>query len=71
MVACIYIYSFKFINDVCTFQAMDNENQALPVERLRAIQEQLCGFLLDEVIDPKGEYHCDGSMLPRNPLLDL
>ena len=25
--------------------------------RIRAIQEALCGFLLDEVINPKGEFY--------------
>ena len=28
-------------------------------ERIRAIQESLCGFLLDEVINPKDEFHSD------------
>ena len=28
-------------------------------KRVRAIQEGLCGFLLDEVINPKGEFHSD------------
>ena len=28
-------------------------------ERIRAIQEALCGILLDEVIYPKGEFHSD------------
>ena len=28
-------------------------------ERIRAIQETLCGFLLDEVINPEGEFHSD------------
>ena len=27
--------------------------------RVRAIQEALCGFLLDEVINPKCEFHSD------------
>ena len=27
--------------------------------RIRVIQEALCGFLLDEVINPKGEFHSD------------
>ena len=26
---------------------------------VRAIQEAMCGFLLDEVINPKGEFHGD------------
>ena len=34
------------------------ENLVEP-ERIRAIQEALCGFLLDEVINPKGEFHSD------------
>ena len=25
--------------------------------RIKAIQESLCGFLLDEVINPKGEFY--------------
>ena len=29
------------------------------VEPERAIQEALCGFLLDEVINPNGEFHSD------------
>ena len=28
-------------------------------ERIRAIQEALCGFLLDEMINPNGEFHSD------------
>ena len=28
-------------------------------ERISAIQESLCGFLLDEVINPNGEFHSD------------
>ena len=28
-------------------------------ERIRAIQEALCGFLLDEVINPKCEFYSD------------
>ena len=31
-------------------------------ERIRAIQEALCGFLLDEVINPKGEFYSDQSI---------
>jgi hypothetical protein len=27
--------------------------------RIRAIQESLCGFLLDEVINRKGKFHSD------------
>ena len=30
--------------------------------RIRAIQESLCGFLLDEVINPKGEFYSEQSI---------
>jgi hypothetical protein len=29
----------------------------LPQERMQAIQEEIAGFLLEHVIDPKGEYY--------------
>ena len=29
---------------------------------IKAIQESLCGFLLDEVINPKGEFYLDQSI---------
>ena len=28
-------------------------------ERLKAIHESICGFLLDEVINPNGEFYAD------------
>ena len=31
----------------------------IELERIREIQEALCGFLLDEVINPKGEFYSD------------
>ena len=31
----------------------------IELERIRAIQESLCGFLLDEVINRKGEFYLD------------
>ena len=34
-------------------------NQLLPKDRLRAIHEELAGFLLEEVISERGEYHFD------------
>jgi hypothetical protein len=36
---------------------MDMRGQLLPTARVRAIQEEIAGFLVDQVIDPKGEYH--------------
>ena len=32
----------------------------IPTEKIKAVQEQFCGFLMNEVIDPKGEFHNDG-----------
>ena len=29
----------------------------LPADRVRAIQEEIAGFLLDQVIEPKGEFY--------------
>ena len=31
-------------------------------ERIRAIQEALCGFLLDDVINLKGKFHSDSRI---------
>ena len=31
----------------------------IELERIGAIQDGLCGFLLDEVINPKGKFHSD------------
>ena len=31
----------------------------IKLERIRAIQESICGFLLDEVINPNGEFYSD------------
>ena len=32
-------------------------------KKIQLIQEQLCGFILDEVINPAGEYYASASML--------
>ena len=32
----------------------------IPDERILAIQEALCGFIVREVLDPVGEFYCDG-----------
>ena len=37
------------------------QENRMPSEQVRAIQEQLCGFLLDEVINPKGEFYYSGA----------
>ena len=33
--------------------------QLIQPERIKAIQESICGFLLDEVINPNGEFYAD------------
>jgi hypothetical protein len=31
----------------------------IQLQRIKAIQESICGFLLDEVINPNGEFYAD------------
>ena len=42
---------------------MHMKEELLETEKLRAIQEQLSEFLLDEVVNPAGGFHNDGSNL--------
>ena len=46
----------------------------IELARIRAIQESLCGFLVDEVINRKGEFHSDQKIsvaqLDRNKRRD-
>ena len=44
-------------------------------ERIKAIQESICGFLLDEVINPNGEFYVDprinvGRLDPNKDISD-
>ena len=34
-------------------------DEFIPYDRIRAIQEELAGFFLDQVIHEKGEYHTE------------
>ena len=34
-------------------------DKLIPEEKIMAIQEQLSGFIVEEVIDPKGEFYYD------------
>ena len=57
-------------NNVHTKQNWQMKEDLLEGPRIQAIQEQLCGFLLDEVINPNGEFWCDprvsiGQLDPR------
>jgi hypothetical protein len=36
---------------------MEMRDKLLPTDRVLAIQEEIAGFLVDQVIDPKGEFH--------------
>ena len=35
------------------------KNDLIQLERIKVIQESICGFLLDEVIHPKEEFYAD------------
>ena len=35
------------------------KEELIEMARVKAIQEAMCGFLLDEIINPKGEFHGD------------
>ena len=36
------------------------QDTLIPVERILVIQEALCGFILEQVLDRKGEFYYDG-----------
>ena len=44
---------------VSTWQISCMENALIQRERIKAIQESICGFLLDEVINPNGEFYAN------------
>ena len=33
-------------------------DKLIPEEKIMAIQEQLSGFIVEQVLDPKGEFYC-------------
>ena len=35
-------------------------DKLIPKEKIIAIQEQLSGFIVEQVLDPKGEFYYDG-----------
>ena len=43
--------------NIRTLRLHDIREELLPNDRLEAIQEELAGFLLKEVINPKGPFH--------------
>ena len=36
-------------------------DKLIPEEKIMAIQEQLSGFIIEQVLDPKGEFYYDGQ----------
>ena len=36
-------------------------DKLIPEEKIMAIQEQLSGFIVEQVLDPKGEFYYDGQ----------
>ena len=36
-------------------------DKLIPEEKIMAIQEQLSGFIVKQVLDPKGEFYYDGQ----------
>ena len=43
--------------NISTLRMHDMREELLPVDRLEALQEELAGFLVKEVIPPKGPFH--------------
>ena len=54
---CVEFYSYIYIDGpfFIYIQIERMRDQLLPFERIRAIQEELAGFILDEVVTPGGE----------------
>ena len=46
---------------------MDMKRGLLPEEHITAVQEQLIGFLNDEVVNKNGEFYYDGRTINREP----
>ena len=49
--------------------------QFIKPKRIKAIQESICGFLLDEVLNPNGEFYADprisvGRLDPNKDISD-
>ena len=36
-------------------------DKLIPEEKIMAIQEQLSGFIVEQFLDPKGEFYYDGQ----------
>ena len=36
-------------------------DKLIPEEKIMAIQEQFSGFIVEQILDPKGEFYYDGQ----------
>jgi len=56
-----FYYATLFIktNEDFSWQVMVMSEDLIEPERVKAVQEQLMGFLLDEVVNPNGEFYTD------------
>ena len=41
-------------------------DELIPEERILAVQEALCGFINDEILDVHGEFYYDGESYINN-----
>jgi hypothetical protein len=47
------------------------DNLTTHKEFIAAVQEQLMGFINEEILDPKGEFYYDGNTIHRSLALEL
>ena len=41
-------------------------NELIPEEKIMAVQEHLCGFIVQQVLDKNGEFYYDGELYIDN-----
>ena len=41
------------------------KQELLSTDFIKAVQEQLMGFIMDEIVNPSGEFHDNGQPVPR------
>ena len=72
-IVLIYIIVYIFILFLSFELKIERRKQkVLCCDQIKAIQEALSGFLMDEIIDPKGEYYYDRKeILPSSHTLKI
>jgi len=58
LIILIYYFSFSCFY-LKMWQRLRMKEELIEMARVRAIQEAMCRFLLDKIINPKGEFHGD------------